>query len=203
MKAISVFTLVLVLSACSAAVHGDTASDANSRPTTKVEVPTTSEPAVGPDSVTWVLVDESELVERLRLLSGQDDGSGGGEGTVPSAPAPDDVPRTTSHPVEVVPSTTRAPVVGEVPSGLLQAVVADAVARTSAAESDIEIVRAESVVWNDGSLGCPEPGAMYTQALVQGYWVVLEHADSEYDYRATDTGYFLLCTSSAALGPPS
>ena len=46
MKAISLFTLVLVLSACSAAVQGDTASDATSRPTTTVEVPTTSEPTV-------------------------------------------------------------------------------------------------------------------------------------------------------------
>jgi hypothetical protein len=29
-------------------------------------------------------------------------------------------------------------------------------------------------VWNDGSLGCPEPGMMYTQALVNGYWLIIE-----------------------------
>ena len=36
------------------------------------------------------------------------------------------------------------------------------------------IVRAEPVVWNDGSLGCPEPGMMYTQALLNGYWVIID-----------------------------
>lgn len=37
----------------------------------------------------------------------------------------------------------------------------------------IELVVAESVVWPDGSIGCPEPGMMYTQALVEGYRIVL------------------------------
>jgi hypothetical protein len=34
---------------------------------------------------------------------------------------------------------------------------------------------------------------MYTQALVDGYWVVLAVGEQEYDYRASDTGYFFLC----------
>jgi hypothetical protein len=38
----------------------------------------------------------------------------------------------------------------------------------------IALVLAEPVVWSDGSLGCPEPGMMYTQALVEGYRIVLE-----------------------------
>jgi hypothetical protein len=38
----------------------------------------------------------------------------------------------------------------------------------------ITLVVAEPVVWSDGSLGCPEPGMMYTQALVEGYRIVLE-----------------------------
>jgi hypothetical protein len=39
---------------------------------------------------------------------------------------------------------------------------------------DIEVVTAEEVTWPDGSLGCPEPDGMYTQALVQGYRIVLD-----------------------------
>jgi hypothetical protein len=38
----------------------------------------------------------------------------------------------------------------------------------------IEVVLAEPVVWSDGSIGCPEPGMMYTQALVDGYRIVLD-----------------------------
>jgi hypothetical protein len=36
------------------------------------------------------------------------------------------------------------------------------------------VVQAEAVTWPDGALGCPEPGIVYTQALVPGYWVVVE-----------------------------
>jgi hypothetical protein len=38
---------------------------------------------------------------------------------------------------------------------------------------DAEAVVAERVTWSDGSLGCPEPDMMYTQALVEGYRIVL------------------------------
>ena len=36
------------------------------------------------------------------------------------------------------------------------------------------LMRAERVEWNDGSLGCPEPGIAYTQAIVPGYNFVYE-----------------------------
>ena len=45
------------------------------------------------------------------------------------------------------------------------------------------VIRAEAVTWSDGALGCPEPGGMYTQALVDGYQVVIEVDGQEYDYR--------------------
>jgi hypothetical protein len=45
------------------------------------------------------------------------------------------------------------------------------------------VLIAEAVTWTDGSLGCPEPGGMYTQALVDGYQVVVEVDGQEYDYR--------------------
>src|SRR5438105_6235108 len=53
--------------------------------------------------------------------------------------------------------------------------------------------RAESVVWNDGSLGCPEPEMMYTQALVNGYWVVIDASGQNYDFRVDNRGNFRLC----------
>lgn len=44
---------------------------------------------------------------------------------------------------------------------------------------DILVVTAEFVTWSDGSLGCPEPDMMYTQALVEGYRIVLDVAGDE------------------------
>lgn len=86
-----------------------------------------------------------------------------------------------------------APVIGEVPNEILSRVLADAAERTGVAIDDIEVVRAEAVTWSDGSLGCPEPGMLYTQALVDGYHVIVAAGDEELDFRGTTNGGFVLC----------
>jgi hypothetical protein len=75
-------------------------------------------------------------------------------------------------------TTGETPLVkGQVPQTILESILKEAAALAKVARDKLVIVRAESVVWNDGSLGCPEPGMMYTQALVNGYWVVIDAAD--------------------------
>ena len=64
----------------------------------------------------------------------------------------------------------------EVPQEILDPVLKEAAALAEVARDQLVIVHAESVVWNDGSLGCPEPGMMYTQTLVNGYWILIEAA---------------------------
>lgn len=85
------------------------------------------------------------------------------------------------------------PVVGEVPAALQAQLLADLEQRTGAQRSAFVLVRAEAVIWNDGSLGCPKPGEVYIQALVNGYWVVYRIGEREYDYRAAENGVFFLC----------
>ena len=54
-------------------------------------------------------------------------------------------------------------------------------------ESDaVTVVQAVAVTWPDGSLGCPEPGMMYTQALVDGTFVLLEAGGVQYQYHGGD-----------------
>ena len=103
-----------------------------------------------------------------------------------------------SRPVRSAPSLpsvppSDAPVTGEVPGDILAALLADAAERTGIAIDDIEVVRAEAVTWNDGSLGCPEPGTFYTQALVDGYHVIVDAGGEELDFRVTSNGGFVLC----------
>lgn len=62
---------------------------------------------------------------------------------------------------------------------------------------DIRVLMAVEMTWNDGSLGCPEPGMMYTQALVPGYRIVLESAGVAYDYHGAKTGKPRLCQPSS------
>ena len=82
-----------------------------------------------------------------------------------------------SEKVEPVPSATppmEIPTVqGKVPQGILDAIIKEAATLAKVQREKLVILRAQPVVWNDGSLGCPEPGMMYTQALVNGYWVVI------------------------------
>ena len=47
--------------------------------------------------------------------------------------------------------------------------------------------------WNDGSLGCPQPGELYTQALVDGFQVLLEVDGEEFDYRVGSGTAVHLC----------
>lgn len=46
----------------------------------------------------------------------------------------------------------------------------------------IKIAEARFVTWPDGALGCPEPGMMYTQALVPGYQIRLIANGKSYHY---------------------
>lgn len=59
----------------------------------------------------------------------------------------------------------------------------------------IEIVTYEQVVWRDGSLGCPQPGMMYTQALVDGYLIRLRAGDEYYNYHGARGRDPFLCSS--------
>jgi len=59
---------------------------------------------------------------------------------------------------------------------------ADAAERAAAAEDEVSFVSFEMVTWPDGSLGCPEPDMMYTQALVEGYRIVLEANGERFVY---------------------
>lgn len=104
--------------------------------------------------------------------------------------------------LEPVEPARRPAVTGEVPAELLARLRADAAGRLGVEADALEVVRAESVTWNDGSLGCPQPGAMYTQALEPGYQVVLQAGDRQLDYRVRRGGYFFVCEAAREKGLP-
>ena len=62
--------------------------------------------------------------------------------------------------------------------------IADLAARLGVPESEIAVVSHEAVMWPDGSLGCPQPGMAYTQALVEGTQTILEYEEVRYDYHS-------------------
>ena len=78
---------------------------------------------------------------------------------------------------------------------------ADAARRTQLAPESLELIGAETVTWRDGSLGCPQPGMAYTQALVPGWRVRLRGPAGVLDYHASVRGGFLWCPPGRAVEP--
>src|SRR5262245_34517826 len=61
-----------------------------------------------------------------------------------------------------------SPAESQVPEAILRPILNEAAKVANVSPQQLVIVRAEPVIWNDGSLGCPEPGMEYTQSLVNG-----------------------------------
>jgi hypothetical protein len=81
------------------------------------------------------------------------------------------------------------------PREVRRAVVADAAKRFRVAESAVVLASAEQVTWGDGSLGCPQPGMSYTQALVPGYRVTARTAAGQFIYHTDQRGNVVTCGS--------
>lgn len=145
--------------------------------------------------------------------------SPGGTGAAPSSTAPTSSPDgdETTTPEDTVRTSDLTPVspepeqptgpgalpTGPVPDGVAERPeVRDAVAaeaqRRGVDVSAVTIAGWADVTWPDGSLGCPEPGMMYTQALVPGHQLVLEVDGELASYHAARDEPFSYCASPTA-----
>jgi hypothetical protein len=85
-------------------------------------------------------------------------------------------------------------VTAEVPPDLIEKMRADLAQHAGISASAAKVVRAESIVWPNGALGCEQPGQMYTQATVPGYIVQFEYRGRTYSYHAArEPGLFKRC----------
>ena len=110
---------------------------------------------------------------------------------------------STKSPERISPTEAITPVIGEIPPVLLESILKDLSARSGVALDNISVFQAQELVWNDGSLGCPKPGVLYTHALVNGFQIILKIGDQMYDYHASESGYYFLCESGLPnISPP-
>ncbi|AKS43091.1 hypothetical protein [Wenzhouxiangella marina] len=77
----------------------------------------------------------------------------------------------------------------------------DLVERAGSSMEAIEVVEARVVTWNDGSMGCPEPGMAYTQALVPGFFIHLRDANGDVYYHAGRSGQPFHCPEARRMPP--
>jgi hypothetical protein len=83
---------------------------------------------------------------------------------------------------------------GSLTPAIVDPIIADAASRAGVPVSEVTLVSAEAVTWPDGGLGCPLPGMVYPQVVVDGYQVIVEADGRTYDYRGSSVGKFRLCT---------
>ena len=119
------------------------------------------------------------------------------EGTIERTAQP--TPELLDEPV--VPATG-VPDIGEVPLALLDAIIADLAKRLEISINEISVVQARAVEWNDGSLGCPQPGMMYIQVITPGFRVVLLAEDQIFDYHTDTKAQFILCNGDGLIENP-
>lgn len=84
---------------------------------------------------------------------------------------------------------------------VIRAALDDAARRGAPGAVPPSLVSAARVTWPDGSLGCPEPGRMYTMALVPGYRIRVRSGDAVLDYHAALRGVPVLCPAGRATEP--
>jgi hypothetical protein len=73
----------------------------------------------------------------------------------------------------------------------------DLAGRLGGALEQIELLRAEAVIWPDGSLGCPQPGVAYTQVQQDGLRILLRAGQAEYWYHSGGSRPPFLCKNPA------
>lgn len=112
----------------------------------------------------------------------------------PEATEPANEPGDTPIPVEPNNGIGDGATGGELPvslDGPYPKAVTDLSERLGIDASDITVVEARAVTWGDSSLGCPEPGKLYTQVLTDGWLIVLEAKGTTYEYHAGSGDPFL------------
>jgi hypothetical protein len=129
-----------------------------------------------------------------RTTSPADDGSASTpteEDSVKPNPIPAPTPGPGGLPTGPVPDSVRE-------RDDVVAAVQDYAKRMNVGVEDVTVEGFAAVTWSDGSLGCPQPGMMYTQALVPGYQLVLSVDGTLASYHSAQGKPFSYCASPTA-----
>ena len=116
-----------------------------------------------------------------------------GEGST-NSPATTSVPASASQPTAVpaapaAPQATAAPAAMSLEPGSPEEKAAQALARKLGVPVDtLRLTAKEPQQWSDGSLGCPAPGMMYTQAIVPGFKFTFSDGTKTYDVHTDESG---------------
>lgn len=93
-------------------------------------------------------------------------------------------------------SATPTPAPVPVPPEASQAVDAalqDAAGHLSVSRDQLQVSQVASQQWNDASLGCPQPGQLYSQIVTPGFLVMITSGSHQLEYHTDTRGRVTLC----------
>jgi hypothetical protein len=100
---------------------------------------------------------------------------------------------TPEPPASGTPQELPAPGIPNPQMAMIQKVSMDLAERLQVDISEIEVVNATGMEWNDSSLGCPEPGMGYLMVITPGFQITLRASGETYTYHTNQTNHFVLC----------
>jgi hypothetical protein len=68
-----------------------------------------------------------------------------------------------------------------------------AAAHLGVSPDQLQLSRVESSQWPDASLGCPQPGQLYSQIVTPGYLIVITSGSHQLEYHSDTRGRVSLC----------
>ncbi|WP_342372837.1 hypothetical protein PCC79_01845 [Propioniciclava soli] len=164
-----------VVLACGLALTGCASGEPSTTPAPDAPVTLAPDPGVSPDPTTSPTPDPTETAVRPEFTPMPDLTIAPDPGALPTA-----VPAGVTDDADV------------------RQAVADEAARAGVPEDEVTVAGYADVTWRDGSLGCPQPGMMYTQALVPGRQLVLTVDGRPASYHAAAQGEFTYCATPVA-----
>ncbi len=78
----------------------------------------------------------------------------------------------------------------------VDAALADAANHLSVSRDALRVDRVEAREWPDSSLGCPQPGQLYSQVVTPGYVVVIAADAHQLEYHTDSRSSATLCSES-------
>ena len=111
--------------------------------------------------------------------------------TVPTEPNPSETAPTPARIDDDVDAPGR--VTGDAPAAIVDDIVRQVSDETGLDPGEISVDVAIAKVWTDGSLGCAEPGFVYTQQQAAGYQIELSADGRAWSYRVRENGEVVTC----------
>jgi hypothetical protein len=114
-----------------------------------------------------------------------------------AACGPSTTPPTPTPGPAMTPSASGArSVVPPESAAVVDAALVDGASHLNVRRDTLRVDRVESRDWPDASLGCPQPGLLYSQVVTPGYLVVIASDSHQLEYHTDSRSRVILCSET-------